>query len=55
MSVVDKPKCPDHPTGTIIRASLSGTLRSVWVCLVCGKKLGDAGPRQEPIKESFTL
>ena len=50
-----KPICPDHPEGTVTKASLAGTLRSVWVCLICGKRLGDAGPRQDPVRESFTI
>ena len=49
------PKCPDHPDSTIMKASKAGTMRAVWVCLTCGKHLGDAGPREEPIRESFTV
>lgn len=51
----EKPTCPQHPKGNVMRASLANTYRSVWVCLVCGKRLGDAGPRQEPIRESFSI
>ena len=50
-----KPKCPEHSEGQVMKASQTGTDRSVWVCLTCGKRLGDAGPREEPIKKSFTI
>ena len=52
---MDKPKCPDHPEGKVMKASKAGTMESIWVCLTCGKRLGDAGPREEPIRESFTI
>ena len=52
-------ECPDHPEdGThpkVIKVSLSGTDKSIFVCLICGKRLGDAGPREEPITESFNI
>ena len=55
MSKIEKPKCPEHPNSSIIKASIAATNRSVWVCLVCGKRLGDAGPRKYPTKESFSI
>ena len=50
-----QPRCPDHPEKQVIRASLSCTDRSVWGCIICGKRLGDAGPREEPVRESFKV
>lgn len=52
---MNKPVCPDHPKGNVTKASKAGTDRSVWVCLTCGKRLGDAGVREEPIREGFTI
>lgn len=40
-------RCPDHPEAKAIRASIVASDRLVWVCLYCGRKLGDAGPRRK--------
>ncbi len=54
-NIVERPVCPDHPGAQVIKASISGMMKSVWVCIICGKRLGDAGPREEPIRDSFTV
>ncbi len=43
----EKPKCPEHPKAGVLRARTKGN-HSVWVCLRCGKSLGDAGYMSEP-------
>ena len=48
MNITEDPKCPEHPDGHVMKASIAATYRSVWVCLVCGKKLGDAGRENFP-------
>jgi len=52
---MERPVCPDHPEVQVMKASVAGTDRAVWVCPTCGKRLGDAGPREEPIRESFII
>lgn len=42
---MNKPTCPSHPSGGVIAARKPGDDRLQWICLVCGAKLGDAGPR----------
>lgn len=46
------PQCKAHPDAKVLRASVPASDRSVWVCLYCGRKLGDAGPRVEPEVET---
>jgi len=46
------PTCENHPTSKVLRASVACSSRTVWVCLVCGANLGDAGPRYEPTTET---
>lgn len=55
MENTKKPICLEHPNGAIMRASQPATNKSVWVCLTCGKRLGDAGVRETPVKEDFTI
>ena len=38
-----RPVCPDHPDSRALKARIPTTTRARWVCLKCGKNLGDAG------------
>lgn len=49
-----KPPYPDHPTATVLKAGIAGTNRAKWVCVVCGKKLGETD-REEPKWEPFII
>lgn len=49
-----KPKCPEHPDSPVLAARKPGEDRKQWVCLTCGKLLGDAGPRDDDW-EKFTI
>jgi hypothetical protein len=48
MNEANRPKCPEHPEVRVSSAHVPGSDRRVWVCLRCGKKLGDAGPYSPP-------
>ncbi len=39
-----KPKCPDHPEASVLAARKPGEDTKQWLCMACGKRLGDAGP-----------
>jgi hypothetical protein len=45
--MTEKPKCPDHPQAAVLAARKPGDDRKQWVCMECGKRLGDAGPHDD--------
>lgn len=47
MSVIyEKPKCPEHPNTGVSNAKQVSTGNRVWICLMCGKNLGEAPPHE---------
>ena len=38
----ERPRCPDHPDKRPVNARKPATLIRRWVCLVCGRELGEA-------------
>jgi hypothetical protein len=49
-----KRKCPNHPSAGVIPARKPGDERLQWICLQCGQRLGDAGPRSVD-RETFVI
>jgi hypothetical protein len=52
MQPPEKPKCPEHPNATVVSAK--GVGRRDWLCLVCGKLLGEA-PEQPDDHQRETM
>lgn len=55
MTADAKPACPDHPKAAVLAARKPGETRRQWICLDCGKQLGDAGPAETGEWESQTV
>lgn len=36
--------CPEHPKGRVLTVRKLESTRLCWICMDCGKRLGDAGP-----------
>ena len=53
-AINNKPKCPDHPSAVVLSARRPGQDRLQWICMDCGKKLGDAGP-VDYSRDKFTV